>query len=60
MSFPEKSSLVKKQNELITVYEEYIDTLNANMMPDFIKDEKTRIYKNKIEQLKNDIDWLQS
>ena len=72
MPFPEKSSLVKKQNELITVYEEYIKLLDGELRETILiacnynhgwqstKVELGIKMRQKIEQLKNDIDWLQS
>ena len=70
MIFPEKSTLVKKQNELITIYEKYIELFNdelGELLPlasnHGWKSKRFEIgveYRNKIEQLKNDIDWLQS
>lgn len=70
MLFSEKSSLVKKQNELISICGEYIDLLETELheiIPivynhgwHYNLANRGKEYRDKIEQLKNDIDWLQS
>ena len=70
MLFSEKSSLVKKQNELISICGKYIDLLETELhetIPIAYNHgwrsnlaNRGKEYRDKIEQLKNDIDWLQS